>query len=786
MASPFSVFRKRQKLMMALLCLMAIVAFVFLPNMGNLVGRGSDGRKDLVVVKTKKYGDLKRSDIANLRANKQKVRGILTDLLILNIQDPRVAQNVVNERFGGVTDEALVDTWLRMHRAKEIGIAVTDSMVTQFLEQWTGNRVKIEDIQGVFKRAQVSDRQFYILMRDELLARQLVDTFLPSVVMGGQPIATPSQRWDWFNRVNRMAVIEAVPLPVSNADYLGKVEKPTDKVLEKFFDENKHAIQYPASPEPGFRRPQKVVLEYFKADIAEFAKTVTDAEVQKLYEENKEYLDSQFKVRAPEQPAKAGTAKDAGAAKKADGTKPNPQSNATKEVPKAKTPVDTKKGPTADMKGTEGAKALKDAPKTTPKESDKPKDSKKDASSADKQSPFMLAAMQAEKAADTSPKSSPKAELPKKSASPAKAESPAAKSAAKESKPAAKPATTAKKAQGSNGELPDVLKAHLRRAVAERKIRETLDRLRKPMEEYQQARRKYDLLKIQCEHEKKKVPPLPPALDFKKLAKENGLSADHTKLVAFWEAAETDIGRSVVERTNSFVYAFAYRSLPEFRPTQSFDPSAGAAYLFWKSEDKKEYVPRFDDKGMHEEVLLSWKMIKARDLAKKAAETLAEEANKTGKSLKKAFVNRMDLRVVLPPKFSWMTVTNVALTSRQRPQARISPVAGVEMAQDEFMSTVFGLQPGQAGVAFNSPKTVIYVVRPSEFTPLYEVRWKLFLAESFASYAAAGEQDQIAVFRAWNEDIRKSAGFEWGPGHSNAEQEGEAGQPAQQPMDEED
>jgi len=398
----------------------------------------------------------------------------------------------------------------------------------------------------------------------------------------------------------------------------------------------------------------------------------------------------------------------------------------------------------------------------------------------------MLAAMQAEKAADTSPKSSPKAELPKKSASPAKAESPAAKSAAKESKPAAKPATTAKKAQGSNGELPDVLKAHLRRAVAERKIRETFDRLRKPMEEYQQARRKYDLLKIQCEHEKKKVPLPPPSLDFKKLAKENGLSADQTKLMAFWEVAETDIGRSVVERTNSFVYAFAYRSLPEFRPTQSFDPSAGAAYLFWKSEDKKEYVPRFDDKGMHEEVLLSWKMIKARDLAKKAAETLAEEANKTGKSLKKAFVNRMDLRVVLPPKFSWMTVTNVALTSRQRPQARISPVAGVEMAQDEFMSTVFGLQPGQAGVAFNSPKTVIYVVRPSEFTPLYEVRWKLFLAESFASYAAAGEQDQIAVFRAWNEDIRKSAGFEWGPGHSNAEQEGEAGQPAQQPMDEED
>ena len=103
------------------------------------------------------------------------------------------------------------------------------------------------------------------------------------------------------------------------------------------------------------------------------------------------------------------------------------------------------------------------------------------------------------------------------------------------------------------------------------------------------------------------------------------------------------------------------------------------------------------------------------------------------------------------------------------------------------MATVFQLEPGQAGVAFNAPETVVYVVRPSEFTPSYEVRWKLFLADSFTTYAAAGVTDQSRVLNAWFEEIKKSAGFEWGPGHK-AEEAGESsrGTQRQQPMDDED
>ena len=61
MASPFSVFRKHQKFLMAVACLLAIIAFVFLPILGETLGLRSSGPVNKVVV-TSKYGDLRESD----------------------------------------------------------------------------------------------------------------------------------------------------------------------------------------------------------------------------------------------------------------------------------------------------------------------------------------------------------------------------------------------------------------------------------------------------------------------------------------------------------------------------------------------------------------------------------------------------------------------------------------------------------------------------------------------------------------------------------------------------
>jgi hypothetical protein len=799
MASPFAMFRKRQKLWMAVACLLAIIAFVFLPNMGSLLS-DTKGQEDLVVVKTKKYGDLRLSGMQRLRSQKQKVRAVLVELVQQAGLDPARAEDLFNRTFGKITDDNLVDTWLKVQRAQEIGMVISDDTVTRFLEEWTAKRVPIDRIEEAFKRTPaVTDAQFYDLLRDELLAMRFTRAFVVSIFAGGEPIATPSQRWDWFNRVNRMAVIEAVPLAV--ADYVNKVKDPDDKddkVLKAFFEENKDRLPNPASPEPGFKRPQKAALEYFQADIAKFAAKVTSAEILKQYEENKDEYDRRFRIPPPRRPAKPEAAKDAEKAKKADEIKPKPQPNAAnKTVPTAKPPVvepktepktpsetpkKEQKPPAADTKQA--------PPKATPnpetKEPNKAHDSK-GASSAASRSPFMLAAAQTEKSADKPPKSpavsdpSVKAAPPpvKAESSPAKPEKPAAK----EQKPAAKKALSQKDAAELFEELPVALKTEIRQQIALEKIQRAFENLRKPVEEYQQECRKYDLLKIQRERAKQKAPPPRFSVDLEKIAKENGLSFNRTKLLSVWQAQESEIGASLI-RGAIPVWAYIYQT-SKFRYAVSRD--ANAAYLFWKNDDEKETVPKFDDKGVREEVLHAWKMIQARSLAKKAAKSLADQASSGGKRLDQLVKDRPDMRVVLPPKFSWMTEIPVASTTQQRPRFRISAVAGVPMAGDDFMATVFQLEPGQVGVAFNAPETVVYVVRPSEFTHSYEVRWKLFLADSFATYADVGMADDLKVLEAWNEEIKKSAGFEWGPGRkveqANAPNRGNQ---QQQPIDDED
>ena len=66
MASPFSVFRKRQKLMLAILGVLAMLAFVVIPSVMQSGGQRPEGANPEVA--STKYGVLRRSDIESARA----------------------------------------------------------------------------------------------------------------------------------------------------------------------------------------------------------------------------------------------------------------------------------------------------------------------------------------------------------------------------------------------------------------------------------------------------------------------------------------------------------------------------------------------------------------------------------------------------------------------------------------------------------------------------------------------------------------------------------------------
>ena len=312
--------------------------------------------------------------------------------------------------------------------------------------------------------------------------------------------------------------------------------------------------------------------------------------------------------------------------------------------------------------------------------------------------------------------------------------------------------------------LSEAIKSRIREDLAREKIAKIFEGLREKMDEYRRQRSAYDVAMIQRQNKKDEaaanqaLPPLPPALDFEKLAKQNGLTTGETKLISQWEAQATQIGASFVGMRDP-VARYAFLTLARFHPAESMD-LLGDAYLFWKTEETKDRVPEFNDKGVRERVLRAWKMIRARSLALKDADALAAEARKAQKPLKQALADRPDLRVIMPPAFSWITFGNVPLGSAPS-AARISNVAGVDVAGEDFMRTVFHLEPGQIGVAMNAPKTVAYVIRLNELSPSHDVLWKEFEVDDFSKYAPAAITDQRQIVQAWLDEIKASAGLQW-------------------------
>ncbi len=201
----------------------------------------------------------------------------------------------------------------------------------------------------------------------------------------------------------------------------------------------------------------------------------------------------------------------------------------------------------------------------------------------------------------------------------------------------------------------------------------------------------------------------------------------------------------------------------------------GDQYLFWKVQDEPDKVLEFDDDGVCEQVLTEWKRVRARQLARKQAERLAQTAREELKSFKDTYGTRPDVEVVQTTPFSWMTSGLVPSMSMQalpwvsRVQGEDTQgydFEGEDMPGQEFMQTVFGLEKGGIGVAANHTKSVVYAIRLKEFNKSDTVLWDEFTADLTSDrymsvYAKAGMDDQHQVAQAWRAELRAAAGLTW-------------------------
>ncbi len=775
MASPFSIFRRHQKVMLAVLTLLAMFAFVFLdPLLEAFRGDVPDN----VVVTTRRYGNLREQDVHNLIRQRQVVLNVLERALVAGGFPPQFASFQLQQFLGPPTEEAVVNSWLHAQRAESLGMVVDDRAVNDFLnaflEQYTDNRVQIADLRDMLKGDQIPQRVLFAALRNELLARQLRQSFQTS--LWGVP---PMQRWDYYLRLNRRATIELVPVPV--VDFMDQVEEPGERVLRAFFEEHKDRLWRPDMPEPAFREPKRIALQYFKAEFDAFVdpKSVTDEEVAEYYEKNKdfEFVQPQAppprKPDAPDdvprddvEPPAEPPAEEPGEAppidpEPMDDAQPEPDesvpSEPADETEEKDAPADEPMEAPAEPETTEPAEEPAE-PAEVPDEAEEASPEPSDDAGVRPSAQVMFTSFVAEEGEsdDLGEADAEQPEAPDDAETPALAE-PEQPSPTDDEPAAPEPSTLDGQPAGVRFHVPlseveDEIRTRLARRKTHERIEQLLRSLSTRMQRYQDQR---TLHEVRLETDPTAQPPA--ELDLGEIAREHGLKSFETELISPWEARLLDIGESLVDGSEPFV-RHAFEVLPPFQPAIS--QAEQDYFLFWKTKQQEERVPDWQEANVKEQVLEAWRLVQARELARAHAETLAERVRESGRTLEKFFADDSKYEVVQAGPFSWMTYGDVPpLLAREPP--RISEVEGVDYTGQRFMGDVFALDEGQLGVTMNQPETVAFLVRVEGYVPPTAVLWEGFLVDDFSKYAAAGAPNFRQMQAAWQEQLEQAAGLEW-------------------------
>ena len=300
MANPFSIFRKRQKLFLAIAGVGAMVSFILLPPVMRMM-EGDGGGAAGTVVSTK-YGDIGERQMSTLIQQRQISNTFFQQLLQLTLEAMarsgqidaqnfnRLAQFKQNEllREGLLlppNETSVVRSMVAARRAEELGLRVSDERINQLIARVTQDMVPAAEIAGILRNmtVRISQNQLFDIIRPELLANDL----LYLVNSGTQTSSTPAERWNYFLRSRQQTTAEVVQVEVD--DFIDKVADPSDKELLAYFNKYKDEYPQPDSPEPGFRLPERRDFQYFEADFEHFynEEAVTDDDVAKYYEENK-------------------------------------------------------------------------------------------------------------------------------------------------------------------------------------------------------------------------------------------------------------------------------------------------------------------------------------------------------------------------------------------------------------------------------------------------------------------------------------------------------------------
>jgi hypothetical protein len=713
MASPFYLFRKYQRAFIAIAAVVAMFIFVLAdPLMSWIQSSGSEGgaRQAGSVAARWDGGSLSVSELERLAQRRYKLSQFLEGLI-------RTAAGKIEQAGGTPIPPALPDFVLRSEQpnavrlgcvttrvlaelAEESGIIVSDEAVNHYLTEWGLRKMGNSDIAGLLGRAGLSQKAMFAGLRELLLSNYYMNSY--ALAANG---ITPEQRWEDWRRINERIRVSAAILPTEK--FVAQVAEPSDAQLnalyQQFQDQVAGSFEMVSgtrlpSPNPGFKEPRRVKLQYLVANVddraLELSDSITDAQIDEYYQENKS---SQF-------------VKTVSAAALLD------ELSEETEVEETEVSEETK----AESEKTDDSKSP----------ADKSPDDNESGDTAVR-SPFRLTALQSE-AAPTESDSSANAPAEKASGDNAEEDAPV------EYVPLE--------------EVRDQIRRTLSREQAAAELEKTIDRTYTIL---QSAYNPYGAQVVEARTAGQDIP-APPAKvgDYQAIAKQTGLTSEETVLLTQYELSETMVGKTVdAQSRREFVVQAMFDDQELYEPYLATDQE-GNAYLICKVEDVPARVPEFTE--VRAAVRAAWQQQEAAQAARAQAEQLAQQAKTEGKTVAQV-ATEAGFESVTSDLFSWLSFGTTPQEMQRGP--RLGEAPPLVAIDEENMAALFGLDEDDKVALLNHDRSHAYVVQIHQRERTEDQMRQQFLGEANRWYGVNvmnGYRRQNAYFQVVGELTRQA------------------------------
>ena len=733
MASPFKLFRKHQKTAFVALTIMAMISFIILPNILQSLG---SRRSVEVTFATSRFGKIDAIALHNISSettNLARFYEYLAVEIMAEHNDPCYFLRQMATMLLSASEEQSVEHWLVAQYMRSEGYTVSREEVGEYLSQLTYNPTSQQSyLTEKIYRSAAEATGFKDTYITRIVGNQMLVNQFDSMSFMSVHALTPETEFDWYNRFNRMMKIEAIP--VSVADFTSQVAAPTKKELQNFFEDNKFRDRNPYLSESGFGIPMMVRAEYVSYDKTMLKPDeITDEEVEKYYEENKDrFVERPMSTMPGMSPGMSSIPNPApigrfGLTGLGETVTPSDDTTTTITMPADEVIQQPEEAPEV----TPESEAISEAGDAAPmQEAPPPSETPAETSWNMRNIPIRLVSYQTEgeegEIANTEVTPQIDVDMPPVDAntSPVDADSPPVDivatpptqmppiilppggelSGSSLGQPLGTPFGGGRMGLGSglggpttpfgNTVIPnlgagptnpalaatpvmyrpfdDDLKAEIRDIIAKQKMDIMLNHVQDAMNEYH---REY-IKSIQQKNANLALP------DLAALAKNHGLNYVNLGQIDSFDLIEKDydFANSIVSDHDAGVPVaraiFAERGVvTEKRGYRSQHDDT--QYLFWVMEVTDATIPKFNDTGMAEQVEARWRQVEARALAQEKANALAQTAKQTEGSLIEYFTAHpnKDVKTVVGTEFfSWLEIDYSSYFRSMRPEIRLSEV----------------------------------------------------------------------------------------------------------------